>query len=550
MILLIIFAFVAGVVTILSPCILPVLPIILSSTVGAEQIGKSRPVGVIIGFIASFTFFTLFLTTIVKVLGVPANSLRLLSVFVIFLFGASFLIPKFQGLVETLFAKLSRFVPQGQARPGLIPGILIGLSLGLLWTPCVGPILASVISLALTEQVTFNAFLITLAYSLGTAIPMFFIMIGGQSLLKNVPGLVANTAKIQRVFGVIMILTAVAIYLNLDRRFQSWVLEKFPSYGANLTQIEDNQLVRERLENMDKEERFTAPEIIPGGSWFNTEPLKLSELRGKVVIIDFWTYTCINCIRTLPYIQRWHETYKDKGLVIIGVHTPEFEFEKSPENVKKAISDFGLTYPIVQDNNYATWRAYANRYWPAKYLINKDGKIVYTHFGEGDYDETEAQIQKYLNEAGFEADTDISNPSYSVETRTPELYLGHGRMGYFAEPSQLKPDSKKTYELPANVALHHFAFGGEWNVMEEYSQPSGGASLVLGFEAKDVFIVMRPKGKVSGKIKVYLDDKDIKSITVDKDSLYELVKLNQPSRHYLKIEFLDSNTEVYAFTFG
>ncbi|HKC04577.1 MAG TPA: cytochrome c biogenesis protein DipZ [Patescibacteria group bacterium] len=549
MILLVLFSFIAGVVTILSPCILPILPIILTSTIDGQENGKTRPIGIIIGFIASFTFFTLFLTTLVKIIGISADSLRFFSIAVIFFFGLSLLIPKFQTLVEMLFAKLSRFVPHGQIKPGFLPGFLIGISLGLLWTPCVGPILASVISLALTEQVTLNAFLITLAYAIGTAIPMFLIMIGGRNLIRRVPWLLENTAKIQRVFGIIMILTAIGIYLNLDRKFQNYILGKFPNYGTNLTKIEDNSLVKERLSGMN-EEGVTAPEIIPGGSWFNSEPLKISDLRGKVVIVDFWTYTCINCIRTLPYIERWYQTYKDKGLVIIGVHTPEFEFEKNPENVKKAISDFGLTYPIVQDNNYETWNAYANRYWPAKYLIDKNGKIVYTHFGEGNYDETEEIIQKYLKETGAELDMKIDNPAYKIESKTPELYLGYSRMGYFAESAQLKPNVVSDYILPENLAINNFAFGGQWNVMGEYSQAFANSSLILKFEAKDVFLVMRPKGNAPGKIKVYLDDKEVKNITVDTDRLYDLIKLNESSKHTLKIQFLDSNVEVYAFTFG
>lgn len=549
MILLLIFAFIAGVVTILSPCILPILPIILSSSVGGLESGKARPIGVVTGFILSFTFFTLFLSAIVRTFDISANSLRFFSVFVILFFGVSLLIPAVQKLIEVLFAKLSRFVPQGQTKPGFFPGILIGLSLGLLWTPCVGPILASVITLALTETVTFNAFLITLAYSVGTAIPMFAIIVGGQTLIRNNPWLLKNSGKIQRIFGLVMIVTAIGIMFNYDRKFQSFILDKFPNYGANLTKLEDNDLVKKQLTNMDDEKRG-APELILGGEWINSEPLKISELKGKVVMVDFWTYTCINCIRTLPYIQKWHEKYKDKGLVIIGVHTPEFEFEKDANNVKNAIKDFGLTYPIMQDNNYATWKAYQNRYWPAKYLIDKNGQVVYTHFGEGDYDETEAVIQKYLQDAGYKANDTINNTNYKIETKTPEIYLGYGRMGYFAEPSQLEIDKVETYYPPQNLLNNHFAFGGSWMVGEEYSQPSKNSTLLLGFEAKDVFLVARPKQNSSGVIKVYLDGKYTKDIKVDIDRLYELVKLPTSSKHQLKLEFQDGNIEVYAFTFG
>ena len=311
---------------------------------------------------------------------------------------------------------------------------------------------------------------------------------------------------------------------------------------------------------------INAPELVPGGNWFGSAPLSIKSLRGKVVMVDFWTYTCINCIRTLPYLKNWHEKYADKGLVIIGVHTPEFEFEKSPENVQKALTDFGIKYPVMQDNDYATWRAYDNHYWPAKYIVDKNGKIRYTHFGEGEYDETEEVIQKLLTETGIEIKESVNNPKYQIATRTPELYLGYGRMGYFATPDQLITDKKKTYELSEDLVLHHFALSGDWQIEEERSMPFEGSTMVLAFESKDVFLVMRPasdktsEGKAS-KVRVLLDDKlltgnnagdDVKDgvVTVEVDRLYKLVKLDKPGQHVLKLEFLDSNLELYAFTFG
>ncbi len=254
MILLISFAFLAGIITVLSPCILPILPIVLSSSIGGQNIGKSRPMGVIIGFVLSFTFFTLFLSTIVRLSGISADSLRLVSVFVIASFGVSLLIPKFQLIVEQLFSKLAGFMPNNQNRSGFGGGLIIGFSVGLLWTPCVGPILASVISLAITGTVTFDAFLITLAYALGTSIPMFLIIIGGQNALRRVPWLLSNLGTIQKLFGVLMILTAIGIFFNIDRRFQSFIINKFPQYGAGLIRFEDNELIKKQLKkNSGKE---------------------------------------------------------------------------------------------------------------------------------------------------------------------------------------------------------------------------------------------------------------------------------------------------------
>ncbi|MEK7581286.1 MAG: cytochrome c biogenesis protein DipZ [Patescibacteria group bacterium] len=589
MILLIAFAFLAGIITVLSPCILPILPIILTSSIGGVNTGKSRPMGVVIGFILSFTFFTLFLSTMVRLSGIPAETLRFVSIIVIAGFGISLLVPQFQVIVERLFSKLAGFTPNSQGRTGFVGGLLIGFSVGLLWTPCVGPILASVISLAITGKVTLDAFFITLAYSLGTAIPMFLIIFGGQNALRRVPWLLSNLGHIQKLFGILMILTAVGIFFNVDRRFQTFVLNTFPQYGVGLTKFEDNELIRNQLDersssankksggevkkedlpagkagmgkpmfDLTEPKGVKAPEIIPGGAWFNSEPLTLEQLKGKVVVIDFWTYSCINCQRTLPYLRDWNEKYKDKGLVIIGVHAPEFEFEKSEKNVARAIKDFKLTYPIVQDNDFSTWRAYNNRFWPAKYFIDKEGYVRYTHFGEGAYDESERVIQELLKEAGVrDVSSKINNPTYQVNAKTPEIYLGYGRIEHFASPETIKRDTLGTYSTPANVGNNQVAYEGVWNVTKEYANPQKGTTLTLNFDSKEVFLVMRTKG-TSAKVKVYLDEKmqdfgedNVNGVvTVNSDKLYKLINLSSPGRHILRLEFEDNNVELFAFTFG
>lgn len=371
-----------------------------------------------------------------------------------------------------------------------------------------------------------------------------------------------------------MILTAIGIFFNVDRKFQTFILEKFPQYGVGLTKLEDNEIIRQELDKRDGQEMnkedvgkpmfdliepkgTRAPEIIPGGKWFNSEPLTLGELKGKVVVVDFWTYTCINCQRTFPYLRQWHEKYKDKGLVIIGVHSPEFEFEKSESNLARAIKDFDLKYPIVQDNNFDTWYAYNNHYWPAKYFIDKEGYIRYTHFGEGAYDESEKVIQELLKETGaLDVPPDVNNPTYQVQAKTPELYLGYGRIENFASKEQIVQNALNTYtsqELPNN----NFAFEGNWIVMEEYANPQKDGKLFLNFESKEVFLVMRTKGNTA-RVKVYIDNQlqyfgqDNKNgiVTVDSDRLYKLINLTTPGRHILRLEFEDSNAELYAFTFG
>lgn len=578
MVLLIAFAFIAGIVTVLSPCILPVLPIVLSSTVGGKEIGKARPLGVVVGFILGFTFFTLFLSTIVSFLRIPADSLRLFAVIVIAIFGVSFLIPQFQVFLEKLFSLFSRFIPQGGNKngQGFWSGLIIGLSIGLLWTPCVGPILASVISLAITGTITLSAIIITLAYAMGTAIPLLIVLIGGQQLLRKVPWLLKNTGNIQKGFGIVMILTAIAIFYNYDRIFQTFILNTFPQYGIGLTRFEDTEQIREQLKTVQekgsahKDEDMgkpmfdllpkgtKAPELVPGGVWLNSSPLTLKQLKGKVILLDFWTYSCINCQRTLPYLRKWFNTYRAKGLIIIGVHSPEFAFEKNESNVAQAIKDFGLLYPVVQDNDFATWRAYDNHYWPAKYLIDKEGYIRYMHFGEGAYDETEKVIQELLQETGV---TDVSraihNPQYSNYAQTPETYLGYVRIDRFVSPETIVPDMIAKYTAPAKISENAVAYEGSWVVREEYANPQKGAALLFNFDAKEVFLVMRTRG-IPAKINVLLDG-DIQGfgkdnhqgiVTVDADRLYKVINLEDSGRHILRLDFEDNNAELYAFTFG
>lgn len=576
MLLLIVFAFLAGIVTVLSPCILPLLPIILSSSNGK---GKQKPIGVVLGFVASFTFFTLFLSTIVKLSGIPADSLRLFSILVLATFGVSLLIPQVQTKIEMLFSTFANVMPSGKGKTGFFGGFLIGLSLGLLWTPCVGPILASVISLAITGSVNAQAFFITIAYAIGTAIPMFMIMLAGSTALQKVPWLVKNTSKIQKIFGVLMILTALGIFFNVDRTFQTWVLTTFPNYGVGLTKFEDNSRVKNALDQTNQQGAQSsseknmigkslsdvvvpkgepAPELIQGGEWFNSPPLTVSDLKGKVVLVDFWTYSCINCQRTFPYLRTWWEKYEDKGLVIVGVHAPEFAFEREAKNVSKAIRDFGINYPVMQDNNFETWRAYENRYWPAKYLLDKDGIIRYRHFGEGDYEKTEQMIQELLKEAGSQVSTQtVKNPSGQSFARTPETYLGYSRLEYLSSPERIIEGQTQTFSIPDPMPRNSFAFQGEWVSMSEYAAPQKGAQLFQNFTAKEVYLVARPKNG-TGTMKVFVDDQlqafgdDVQggSVTVDSDRLYTLVNLPNPGVHQLRIEFQDSNLEVYAFTFG
>jgi len=550
MTVLILFAFLGGVVTILSPCILPILPIILSGSVGG---GKNKPYGIVLGFIASFTFFTLFLTTIVRLTGVSPNILRNVSVVILAVFGLSLIVPQIQAKIEHMFSRFASRVPNQQKREGFGGGIIVGFSLGLLWTPCVGPILASVITLALTGSVNAAAFIITLAYALGTALPMLAIMYGGRQLLNRTPWLTSNLGNIQKGFGVVMIITAGLILFNVDRGIQSYLLEKFPNYGSGLTSLEDNSIVRDSLDKIDSdgdksevqsaiegEDYPIAPELIVGGEWINSEPLKLSDLRGKVVLLDVMTYSCINCIRTFPYLNDWYEKYSDDGLVIIGIHTPEFEFEKDVDNVKKALDDFGIKFPVMQDNDYKTWRAYGNRYWPRKYLLNQEGRIVYDHIGEGKYEETEKLIQELL-----EKDVSLSSiEEESVKAGSPETYFGASRNSLLAN-GEARKIGVQNFTIPETIDKNMLYLGGDWDIRNEYaSNLSAGAKIVFPYTSMKVFMVAGSEEgvriKVNGSEEIYIKE----------EKLYKLLEWDDAIEGVLEIEVLDPGLEVFTFTFG
>ncbi len=559
MIILILFAFLGGLVTILSPCILPILPIILA---GSLTGGKRKPYGIILGFVFSFTFFTLFLSSLVKLFNISADNLRYLSIVILIIFALTLLIPQIQLFLEKIISRFSSLLGSSSKRQGFSGGLLIGFSLGLLWTPCVGPILASVITLALTGSVSGGAFLITLAYSLGTALPMLAIMYGGRNLLNKAPGLLKNSVAIQKVFAVIMIITAVLIYFNLDRKFQVYILEKFPSYGTGLTSLENNNLIKKQLNKLmaNSEDSLigkTAPALQVGGVWLNSPALNLEQLKGHVVLLDFMTYSCINCIRTFPYLEAWHQAYQADGLVIIGIHSPEFEFEKNPDNVRQALSDFGLSFPVMQDNDFKTWQAYSNQYWPHTFLINYQGQIVYDHIGEGAYDATEAKIQDLLKERQLalglsqDLDKDVSK-NVVVDTKgliqSPEIYFGSRRNSLLANGKQ-GFSGQQTLLKPAKIKINNLYLVGTWDIQSEYAQNvEKEASIIFKYNARQIFMVAGAEGEISVRIKQ--DGQDLGVIKINEEKLYNLVDNNKAGEHTIELIPESSGLQIFTFTFG
>lgn len=588
MTILLFFAFVSGLITIFAPCIWPLLPIILSSTATG---GHKKPLGITLGIMTSFALFTLTISYIIRIIPFDPNVLRLFAVIVIGFLGVTLAVPKLSGLLEGYVSRLSgSFGVTGQNRSGFWGGYITGFSLGAVWTPCAGPILATIATLAATTSVNFQVVLVTLVYVLGVGIPLFLFATLGRVLFTKSRILSQYTGRIQQIFGVIMILTAIAIYTNYDRVLQAKLLDAVPAYSSFVTDLESNDTVKNELQKLkgdkggdDKNgavfelfpedenqklfnENKKAPEFTGITKWLNvSKPLTMKELKGKVVLIDFWTYTCINCIRTLPHVTAWYDKYKDDGFVVVGVHTPEFAFEKDTKNVEQAIQQYNIKYPVAQDNDFATWNAYANQYWPAEYLIDANGVIRRTHFGEGEYEEMEKAIQILLKESGRKVSTKIETmPDETPHGQiSPETYLGTDRMEYYY-PTGTIDDGEQSFTLIDGISPNSFSFGGTWNVSDKYSTALKDATLNYSFTADQVFLVFKldeKTPKTGARIKVYMDGKlvnasnegaDVKDgiLTVTKDNLYRLINLHGKSgNHILKLEFLNP-IQAYAFTFG
>lgn len=548
MLLLLIFSFLAGISTILSPCILPILPAILSA--GTVE-GKWRPLAITLGLIISFTFFTLALTAVVQATGISANALRYAAITLIALFGIVMMFPKLSNLFAKSvapIASLGQNIQSSSPKSGFAGGFIFGIALGLLWTPCAGPILAAITTLVATQSITWTTVLITIAYSIGAGIPMLMIAYGGAFIIQSSHFLSQHAERIRQFFGCLMVLTAIAIAFHWDMIVQQQITRILPP-----VLIEDTPLVKEELEKLGKGnlERsvigptvdYKAPELTGIVNWINSPPLSLMNLQGKVVLIDFWTYSCINCLRTLPYLEKWYADYKKDGLVIIGVHTPEFEFEKDPKNVAEAAARLGVKYPIAQDNDYKTWQAFHNRYWPAHYLIDQQGNLRMVHFGEGGYVETENAIRELLGMAQLK----MEEPIKSERPLSPETYLGTYRPSSYTKEITVKPNVITDYTYRAPLKDDTVGLEGQWNIeSERITSESDDSFLEMNFLASNVYLVMT--GQSKQPVEVFLDGKLAKTFSMDGDRKYDIVKTKY-GRHLLSIK-IPKGISAYAFTFG
>ena len=555
MLLLIGFSFLAGIFTVLSPCILPILPALLSASVLQ---GRLRPLGIIAGLVTSFTFFTLALTAIVHATGISPDILRTFAIILIVAFGLIMIFPTLSDLFARWTASIASLGNAWQKRSkdhreGFWGGFLFGIALGLLWTPCAGPILAAITTLVATQAVSFDVLLITIAYGVGAGIPMFLISYGGGKAIQSSRALSKYSLQIRQLFGVVMILSAVAIALHWDMILQQKVISYFPSFLIEDNPYVKNELNLLRTRDTQLEPKFIlinqsagapiygkAPELTGIVNWINSPPLSLMNLKGKVVLIDFWTYSCINCLRTLPYIEKWYQEYKDKGFVVIGVHTPEFEFEKTPANVADAVARLGILYPVAQDNDYATWLAYQNQYWPAHYLIDQSGNVRQIHFGEGDYIGTENVIRELL---GLSPLIEKEQP-HLVRSLSPETYLGLSRAIHYTKSLKLV-EGTVNYDPP--LADDQVGLRGKWGITDENIISQGNDSYIDGeFLATEVYLVL--SGSSNTPVEVFVDGKPSGSFLVKESRKYDVARFSY-GRHLVSLK-LPSGISAYAFTFG
>src|ERR671938_1485131 len=517
MVLLLVIGFLAGVVTAISPCVLPVLPILLA---GGGSGGRRRPYAIIAGLVLSFTVFTLTAAWIIDRLGLPDDFLRNAALVLLFVVAATLLVPRVGELLERPFLPLTRRRPAGSGG-----GFVLGLSLGLVFVPCAGPIFSYFAVRAGSEHLNSKAVLLIVAYSLGAAVPMLLVALGGRGISSKLRGPLVRPA-----LGVVMALAGLAVVFDLDTKAQT-------ALGGYTNTIqgwfERTDYVKRRLNGggpklvsaataAELADYGRAPDFSRIADWLNTpgdRPLSLASLRGKVVLVDFWTYSCINCLRTLPHLEAWDKAYRKDGLVIVGVHTPEFAFEHSLSNVRKATRRLGVRYPVALDNDYATWNAYSNQYWPAEYLIDRRGHVRHYHFGEGEYDRTEQLIRQLLapERAHLPSATAIADRTPMALT-TPESYLGYARLDRYAG-SRITHDRFATYRFPATLPLDELAYGGSWLVGGERIMAGRDARLRLHFHAHDVYLVLGGNGTV----RVLLGGHALRTVRVTGDRLYTLL---------------------------
>jgi cytochrome c biogenesis protein CcdA/thiol-disulfide isomerase/thioredoxin len=537
----------------------------------------------------SVILFTLLLKASSLLIDIPQDFWKWISGGIIFLFGLTMIFPnlweKFS-FANTISLKSNKVLGEGYKKDSVWGDVIIGASLGPIFSACSPTyfvILATVLPVSF-----FLGIIYLFTYVLGLSLALIVVALLGQRIMEKVGKVSDPRGWFKKIFGVVFILVAIAIISGYDKKLQislldagfldvtkieQKLLEKNDKKDVSIndasstnekTEVPDKTKMNEELflSIKEKSKKFTlAPDISTPDGFINTNslPITISEFKGKkVVLLDIWTYSCINCQRTIPYLNKWYKEYEDEGLVIIGLHTPEFAFEKVQENVEKAVKDFGIKYPVVLDNDFSTWQAYKNQYWPRKYLIDIDGYIVYDHAGEGQYDETETAIQKALRERADRLDmnvdlsSNISKPEnvVSVESgkvRSPEVYFGSARNEYLANGTT-GLTGEQTLLVPSSISFNKLYLGGTWNMTSEYAESKSAGSIVFNYEAKNVYITA---GSVQGvEVEIYKDDVLVKKVMIKDETLYQLIGDAEYGKHTLRIVIPKTGLQAFTFTFG
>jgi cytochrome c biogenesis protein CcdA/thiol-disulfide isomerase/thioredoxin len=541
---------VAGVITAVSPCVLPVLPIVLAG--GSAGGTPRRPYAIIGGLVLSFTVFTLSASALLSALGLPQDTLRNVAIALLFVVAATLLVPRLGMAIETPLARLSRR-PSGD----LGGGFVLGVSLGLVFVPCAGPVLATVSVLAAQHRVGVRLVLLTLCYAAGAGAVLLLVALGGQRVTRR---LRQTRAWWRPALGVVMAGAALAIVFNADQKLQT----RLGSYTTALQRhTEETGYAAKHLSTLRGAQGgvalkaksgtrsalphyLKAPNFVGISHWLNTpggKPLTIQGLHGKVVLVDFWTYSCINCLRTLPHLRALYAAYHKDGFEIVGVHTPEFAFEHVLSNVEGAVKRLDVTWPVALDNDYGTWTTWGNQYWPADYLVDQKGEVRAYTFGEGQYARFEKDIRNLLDVGARAAAVPNLTPT---ELLTPETYLGPQRL----DPSRyvgtkLVPDRAVEYRLAGSIPQDDISYGGVWTLSGQTATAGLGARLALHYHAEDVYIVLAGHGRIA----VTRNGKPLPPIDVDGDRLYTVLASKTETDGVLQFAF-PPGIRAYSFTFG
>ncbi|OGI79096.1 hypothetical protein A3F19_03345 [Candidatus Nomurabacteria bacterium RIFCSPHIGHO2_12_FULL_37_29] len=579
--LLLFISFIAGVLTILAPCILPLLPVIVGHSITDPTLNRKRLFVVVLSLGISIILFTLLLKASSLLIDIPEDFWKWISGSIIFLFGLTMLFPNIWenfSFANTLSLKSNKVLTTGYQKNSIWGDVIIGASLGPIFSACSPTyfvILATVLPVSF-----FLGIVYLFTYVLGLSLALIIIALIGERIMTKVGKVSDPNGWFKKIFGVIFIMVAIAIISGYDKKLQISLLD---AGFLDVTKIEQKLLDKNEKKEIDesaeiadkanlKKDTFMgieekrgkfimAPDISTPDGFINTNnlPITISEFKGKkVVLLDIWTYSCINCQRTIPYLNEWHKKYEDEGLVIIGLHTPEFSFEKIQKNVEKAVKDFGIEYPVVLDNDFSTWNAYENRYWPRKYLIDIDGYIVYDHAGEGQYRETEVAIQKALGERvdrlnmNMAVSSNISKPSgvISVDSgkvKSGEVYFGSARNEYL-ENGRAGISGEQVFSLPQEISFNKLYLDGIWDLTSEYAENKNISSIIFNYEARNVY--MTAGSTLGVEVEIYKDDVFVKKITIKDETLYSVIEDSDYGRHTLKIKIPREGLKAFTFTFG